>query len=103
MIDCLEMMLERLAGYGDALLDDQRRLGGGQGIAFDRVGRVRQFKVLRVLEIDETSRSTAAEPVKFGFLLRDALPKIVHFATDQMPSESAFAPFRQRRHKLLFR
>jgi hypothetical protein len=67
VIDGFKVIFERLAANGDAFLNNKRRLGSAQGVALDRVRRVGQFEVLRMLEIGQPAgRARAA--IEFGLL-----------------------------------
>src|ERR1019366_10359156 len=78
MIDRLQVILERLARDGDALLDDERGFGGGQRVALDRVRCVGQFEVASVIKIGQSMRHADAKPIEFGFLGADRGQKVVH-------------------------
>ena len=78
VVEGFEMILERLAADRDALLDDQGRLGGRQGVALDRVRRVGQFQVVRMLEIGERTGCPAQEPVELGLLAGNDGAQILH-------------------------
>jgi hypothetical protein len=78
MIDRLQVILQRLAANGDALLDNQGRLDGGQRVPLDRIGRIGQFNILAVLEVAQATGRTATKPVKLGLLVRDALKQLIH-------------------------
>ena len=66
VIDCFEMILQRFAANGDAVLDHHPRFGGSQRVAFDRVRRVGQFDVVGPVEVVEAVRGLRPEPVKLG-------------------------------------
>lgn len=78
VIDGFEVVLERLAADGDALLDNKRRLDGGEGVPLDGVRCVGEFEVLAVFEVGQPAGGGRPQPVKLGLLLRDALQKVVH-------------------------
>ena len=78
VIDRLKMVLERLAADGDAFLDNERGLDGGERVSLDGVGRVSKFEVLHMLEVAQPARSARAQPIKLGFFLGDASNELVH-------------------------
>ena len=78
MVDRLEVILKRLAATGDALFDDQRRLGRTERVPLDRVRRIGQFEIVVVLEIAQPVGCQRAEPVELGLFCRDLLQELVH-------------------------
>jgi hypothetical protein len=71
MVDCFEMILERLAADRDPLLDNERRFGRGESVPLDRVRGVGQFQIVDVLEAPHSSACRRPQPVERRFLRRD--------------------------------
>jgi|SRR5271166_3158662 len=78
MVDRLQMILERLAADRDPLLDDERRLGGAQGVPLDRVRRVGQLEIVDVLEVAEAGAYYGTQSIELGLLRGDLYHEIVH-------------------------
>ncbi len=51
MVDRFEMIAERFAAHGNAVLDDLGGLAKGERVSFDRVGRVGQLDVIMFLKL----------------------------------------------------
>src|SRR5271156_6778211 len=68
MIDRFEVILERLAGDCDPVLDDQGRLGGRERIPIDRIRGVGEFEIVDMLEIAEGGAKLRANSVQLRLL-----------------------------------
>ena len=68
VVECLQMILERLAADSNALLDDQRRFNRAERISLDSVRRVSDLDVVVMLQIAQRfqrERAQAIEPFLF--------------------------------------
>jgi hypothetical protein len=51
---------------------------GRECVAFDRVRRIGQFQILRVLKVSQAVRCNLTKPVEFDFLGGDLFQQVVH-------------------------
>jgi hypothetical protein len=66
VIDRFEMIFQRLAADCNAVLDHHPRFGGGQRVALDRIRRVGQLDIVRLVEVFEAVRRLRPEPVELS-------------------------------------
>jgi hypothetical protein len=71
MIDGFEVVAQRLAADGNAMLDDLGRFAKREGVSLDRVRRVGQFDVVVFLKLRQGGRGDRAQPVELRLLLSD--------------------------------
>ena len=69
MIDGLEMVAERFATHGNAVLDDFRRFAQREGVPLDGVRRVGEINIVVLLELRQGSRRQRAQAVELRLLL----------------------------------
>jgi hypothetical protein len=69
MVDGFEMIAQRLAGDGNAVLDDFGGLAKGERVSLDRVGRVSQLDVVVFLELRQGGPRRRAQPIELRLFL----------------------------------
>jgi len=65
VVDHLQVLAQRLARDGDPLLQDDARLGIGQGRALDGVAVIGKVEVIEPLEVSRLVRRQGPQPVEF--------------------------------------
>ena len=64
VINCFEMILQRLAAHRDAVLDDLRRLAGGERVPLDCVRGIGQLDVIVFLQLHQSGASQRTQCVQ---------------------------------------
>jgi hypothetical protein len=76
MIDCLQMVLERLAADRDPVFDDEARLRGAERIPLDRVRGLSQLEIVDVLEIADAGAELPTQARELGLFAATPAPSL---------------------------
>ena len=78
VVDRLQVVFQRLAADGEALLDHQRRFRRGEHVPLDGVGGIGQLQVDDVFQVPQPLGGKGAEAVEFCLLGGDVVREGVH-------------------------